>query len=203
MAFAGSLRQGKLHCGRPPPSTRVIETMLREVTRFLDSQGLGNPRCSTLGQPFLNAPFANMIRRWKGEDPGPKPQQVLPSSAVHRIAKVYGTSLNLPRRIALDLVVIAYFFLLRVGEYTPATKCRGQHKHTVPLQKGDITFWHQTRVIPVDSPLECLLQADRATINLAFKLQNSLHVCRMASGTARPASFMWGLPLHSGTCAPS
>jgi hypothetical protein len=66
-----------------------------------------------------------------------------------------------------DLVVIAYFFLLRVGEYTLTTLHRGQHKRTVPLRKGDITFWHQTRVIPMDSPLECLLQADGATINLA------------------------------------
>jgi hypothetical protein len=66
-----------------------------------------------------------------------------------------------------DLVVIAYFFLLRVGEYTLTTLRRGQHKHTVPLRKGDITFWHETRVIPVVSPLERLLQADGATINLA------------------------------------
>jgi hypothetical protein len=31
---------------------------------------------------------------------------------------------------------------------------------------------------------------------LTFKLRNSLHVHWMASGTARPASFVWGLPLH-------
>jgi hypothetical protein len=97
--------------------------------RFLDSRGLGNPRCSTLGQPFLDAPFANMIRRWKGEDPGPKPQQVLPLW----IAEVYGTSPILQCCIMLDLVVSAYFFLLRVGEYTLTTPCRGQHKRTVPL----------------------------------------------------------------------
>jgi hypothetical protein len=129
--------------------------------------GLGNPRCSTLGQPFLDAPFMNMIQRWKGEDPGPKPLQALASSAVHRIAKVYGTSPILRCHITSDLVVIAYFFLLQVGEYTLTIPRRGQHKCTVPLQKGDITFWHQSRVIPTDSPLECLLQADGATINLA------------------------------------
>jgi hypothetical protein len=166
MAFAGSLRQGKLHRGRPPSAT-VIKTTLREVARFLDSRGLGDPRCSTPGQPFLDAPLTNMIRRWKGEDPGPKPQQALPSSVVHWIAKVYRTSPILQHRITSELVDFAYFFLLRVGEYTPTTPCRGQHKCTVPLRKGDITFWHQTRVIPMDSPLERLLQADGATINVA------------------------------------
>jgi hypothetical protein len=103
-----------------------------------------------------------MIQRWKGEDPGPKPQQVFPSSTVRRITEVYGTSLILRHRITSDLVVIAYFFLLQVGEYTPTTPRRGQHKCSVPLQKGDITFCHQTMVIPTDSPLECLLQADGA-----------------------------------------
>jgi hypothetical protein len=91
MAFAGSLRQSKLHSGQPPLAT-VIKTTLQEVARFLDSRGLGNPRRSTPGQLFLDAPFVNMIRRWKGEDPGPKPQQVLPSSAVHQIAEVYEIS---------------------------------------------------------------------------------------------------------------
>jgi hypothetical protein len=134
MAFAGSLRQGKLHRGQPPSAT-VIETMLQEVARFLDSQGLGDPRRSTLGQPCLDAPFANMIRRWKGEDPGPKPQQALPSSAVHQIAEVYGTSPILRCRIMSDPVVIAYFFLLQVGEYTPTTPCRGQHKCTRPKRE--------------------------------------------------------------------
>jgi hypothetical protein len=63
--------------------------MLREVARFLDSSwGLGDPRHSTLGQPFLDAPFVNMIRRWKGEDLGPKPMQALPSSTVHWIDEV-------------------------------------------------------------------------------------------------------------------
>jgi hypothetical protein len=132
MAFAGSLQQGKLHHGQPPSAT-VIETMVQEVARFLDSRGLGDPRHSTLGQPFLDAPFTNMIRRWKGEDPGPKPQQALPSSAVHQIAEVYGTFPILQCHIMLDLVVAAYFFLLQVGEYTLTTPCRGQYKHTVPL----------------------------------------------------------------------
>jgi hypothetical protein len=98
---------------------------------------------------------------------GPQATAGTPSSAVHQIAKVYRTSPILQCSITLDLVVVAYFFLLRVGEYTPTTPRRGQHKCTVPLQKGDITFWHQTRVIPVDSPLERLLQADGASIKLA------------------------------------
>jgi hypothetical protein len=76
-----------------------------------------------LGQPFLDAQFADMIRVWKVEDPAPRPKQALPSSTIKR-------------RGSAGLVVVAYFFLLRVGEYTPTTLKKGSAKRTIPLRKG-------------------------------------------------------------------
>jgi hypothetical protein len=73
-----------------------------------------------------------MIRRWKAEDPAPRPQQALPSSTIHMIAMTYGNSLSLKRWVTADLVVVAYFFLLRVGEYTPTTQKKGSAKQTIP-----------------------------------------------------------------------
>jgi hypothetical protein len=55
LAFAGSLRQGKLHDGQPP-ARMSIETTLREVAKFL-----GDPRRSTPGQPFLDTQFADIL----------------------------------------------------------------------------------------------------------------------------------------------
>jgi hypothetical protein len=107
-----------------------------------------------LGQPFLDAQFADMIRRWKAEDPAPRPQQALPSSTIHIIATTYGNLLSLKRQVTADLVMMAYFFLLRVGEYTPTTLKKGSAKRTIPLRKWDITFWHNTHTIPTDSPVE-------------------------------------------------
>jgi hypothetical protein len=134
MAFAGSLGQGKLHGGRAP-SSMVIESMLREVARFLDSRGLGNPRRSNLGQIFLDTQFSDMICRWKVEDPAPRPQQALPSSTIHMIATTYGNSLSLKRRVTADLVMVAYFFLLRVREYTPTTPKKGSAKQTTSVNR--------------------------------------------------------------------
>jgi hypothetical protein len=153
MALAGSLRQGKLHSGRAP-SSMVIKTTLREVAQFLDSWGLGNPWRSTSGQPFLDAQFADMIHRWKTEDPVPRPQQALPSSTIHMITTTYGNLLSLKRRVTADLVMVAYFFLLRVGEYTPTTPKKGSVKQTIPLRKWDITFWDNMHTIPTDSPVK-------------------------------------------------
>jgi hypothetical protein len=50
--------------------------------------------------------------------------------------------------------MVAYFFLLRVGEYTPTTPKKGSAKRTIPFQKRDITFWHNTHTIPTDSPVK-------------------------------------------------
>jgi hypothetical protein len=192
MAFAGSLWQGKLHGGRAP-SGMVIETMRREVARFLDSRGLGDPRRSTSGQPFLDAQFADMIRRWKAEDPVPRPQQALPSSTIHMIAMTCGNSHSLKRQVTADLVMVAYFFLLRVGDYTPTTPKKGSAKQSIPLWKRDITCWHNTHTIPTDSPVERLQQADGVTINLANQKNGAkdVKVSHSQSGDASPWPTWW------------
>jgi hypothetical protein len=88
----------------------------------------------------LDAQFADMIRRWKAEDPAPRPQQALPSSTIHTIAMTYRNSLSLKRQVTADLVVVAYFFLHWVREYTPTTPKKGSAMWTIPLRKRDITF---------------------------------------------------------------
>ena len=66
-------------------------------------------------------------------------------------------------RLAAHLIVVAFFFLLRVGEYTP----RSKKKRTIPLRKRDIKLWKHHRVLSNDAPLPVLLSADAVTINLA------------------------------------
>jgi hypothetical protein len=66
--------------------------------------------------------------------------------------------------IIADLCVIAFFFLLRVGEYKiPASK---RKTRTVQFRVGDIVFWKNNIIIPNLSPLQTLLTADGATMNI-------------------------------------
>jgi hypothetical protein len=166
LAFAGSLWQEKLHNGCAPLGGAGIKTTLWEVARFLDSRGIGDPRQSTLGQPFLDTQFSDIMKRWKLEDPAARPQQVLPSSMVRVIAKTYRASHNPLNRAMGDLVVTAHFFLLRVGEYTLTCLRRGRCQLAIPLRKRDITFWKEGRCVPHDSPLDALAMADMVTVNL-------------------------------------
>jgi hypothetical protein len=61
-----------------------------------------------------------------------------------------------------DLVIIAFFFLLRVGEYAmPKATVRTR---TVQFRLQDVTFRHNRTVLARTSPLEQLLLADSVTL---------------------------------------
>ena len=57
-----------------------------------------------------------------------------------------------------DLLTIAFFFLLRPGEYTmPSARTKTR---TVQFRRQDIRFFHQGSVLPHNAPLPQLLTAD-------------------------------------------
>jgi integrase len=58
--------------------------------------------------------------------------------------------------------VLAFFFLLRVGEYTPSKTPR----RTIPLRKKDVRLWRNNQLISHDAPLAELLAADAVTLCL-------------------------------------
>jgi hypothetical protein len=74
-----------------------------------------------------------------------------------------GSSLQPRTRLTAQLVVLAFFFLLRVGEYTRSKEKR----RTIPLRKQDIRLWRSGTILPNDAPLDVLLTADAVTICLA------------------------------------
>ena len=61
-------------------------------------------------------------------------------------------------------MLIGFYFLLRVGEYT--TKQRSERRRTQQFRLGDVRLWQNNTLIPHDAPLEILLQAESATLKL-------------------------------------
>ena len=61
--------------------------------------------------------------------------------------------------------MVAFFYLLRVGEYTVSWNSR--LKRTILLRKCDVRLWHKGKLIDHESPLPTLLLADSATILIA------------------------------------
>jgi hypothetical protein len=73
-----------------------------------------------------------------------------------------GFSTRIQTRLTAHLIALAFFFLLRVGEYTPHTTKR----QTVPLRKFDVKLWRQGILLSNDAPLAVLQTADAVTICL-------------------------------------
>ena len=85
-------------------------------------------------------------------------------------------------QIVGHLIVVAYFFLLRVGEYTPSSEPR----QTVPLRRKDVQLWRGKRVIPHSAGIDALRSATAATICLENQ-KNGYRNCTLhhyASGQA-------------------
>ncbi len=62
------------------------------------------------------------------------------------------------------LAIIAFYFLLRVGEYTVTNKDQG--RHTVQFRIRDITLYHNNTILPKTRPLHDLLTATGATMQI-------------------------------------
>jgi hypothetical protein len=123
---------------------------------------LADPRRRHPAQALLDKAFSQQMKEWKNQDPAPKPEHALPNSTVKLLASAYGKSARVKLTIIADLVVVAFFFLLRVCEYTKASR----KTQTVPLRRSDIQLWRQNLLLAHSLPLEELLTADAVTINL-------------------------------------
>ena len=77
-----------------------------------------------------------------------------------------------PRKHAAgDLTVIAFYFLLRSGEYTKPRMVKRNGKmvratRTVQFRVQDVGLWKDGHILPRNSPLSLLLQADSATMKI-------------------------------------
>ena len=113
-----------------------------------------------------------MIEGFKRMDPPSTPQMAVPVDVpeeAQRIGKASGDNLQ---RAAGDLTVIAFYFLLRSGEYTKPRRVRRNGKwlratRTKQFQVGDVGFWRNGKILPRHSPLKELLQADAATMKIS------------------------------------
>jgi len=160
IAFAARVRTGIF--GRAiQVGHQSVEKALRYVAQTLVLAGYPDPR-RTGGATALDLPFSRLLASYKTQDPAPRPQLALPVMTVARAAG-YHTARNAITSTTADLVTIAFFYLLRVGEYTmpqPHSRTR-----TVQSRVQDVTFRrYDGTVIPNSAPVAQLLQAASSTL---------------------------------------
>jgi hypothetical protein len=162
LTFAVAMREGKYGLGRQVKVQSVAVT-LRSVAQKYVLDGHPDPRRASPAQHALKLPIARILKRFDDEDPTPKPKLAVPVSTITAIALGYHFT---PLHAAVaDMVIIAFFYLLKIGEYTsPSTPCP---KCTIPLRKCDIRLWCSGNILHPDASLSALLLADSATISIA------------------------------------
>ena len=106
------------------------------------------------------------------QDPPAIPQLAIPVLVPKHMLKK-GRTLNTEHALAVgNLSIIAFFFLLRIGEYTrPAMNMksktpRNNTKRTVQFRVGDVGFFKNGRILKRSSPLCILLTADECTLKI-------------------------------------
>jgi hypothetical protein len=103
------------------------------------------------------------LKRFDDEDPAPEPKLAIPVSTISAIATKYNFTKH--HAAVSDMVLVAFFYLLRVGEYTSPSNTRP--RRTIPLRKCDIRLWHKGAILDHAAPLSTLRRADSATISIA------------------------------------
>lgn len=112
-----------------------------------------------------------MVEGYRREDPPSVPQLAVPVTVAEDcFFKAINT--NDRHRTATGLLcIVAFYFLLRVGEYTRPryTYRNGQRvraTRTVQFTAGNIGLYHDGKIIARTSPLNILLQCDAATLKI-------------------------------------
>ncbi len=103
------------------------------------------------------------MKKFWDDDPKAEPKLAIPVSTITAIANNYRWDPN--KEAMADLIIIAFFYLLQVGEYTSLSK--PQEKRTITLWDCDVRLWKDGNLLPHSAGLEALLLADSATICIA------------------------------------
>jgi hypothetical protein len=162
LTFAVAVREGQYGRGAQV-KVQSVEKALRHVAQKLVLDGHPDPRKASPAQQSLDLPISRLLKSFGDRDPPAEPKLAIPISTITAISKNYRWNPQLDA--VADLITIAFFYLLRVGEYTsPATS---REKRTIPLRLCDIRLWRNGIVLQHSSGLKNLLTADSATICIA------------------------------------
>jgi hypothetical protein len=179
--FAGRLRTGYYGRGRQITAAAVTSSITAVGTTIALATG-SNPTKMIGAQDKLLPRLAQMFEGWRKEDPPTQKKLPVGIDIPEYISlcslRPWATELE---KATADLILIAFYYLLRVGEYT--TKgTRAQTKQTVQFRMADVTFFRKDhsgtlRQLPRNAHEELILSAHSATLKLENQKNGWKGVC--------------------------
>ena len=157
--FAQRVRSGELAANGNPIRARSTEDYVRLVAQTFLHVGTEDPRLNSAGK--IDFRIQRMIAAWKKQDPPPHRVKPVPIQVIRRIAFLaqHSTHNSHLLQATADMIIIAFFYLLRPGEYTDAPS------ETSPFRLTDVQlFIGSTRLDLWAASAEQLRQARFASL---------------------------------------
>ena len=165
LGFATRTRTGHFGKGQQVGS-QTVEKALHHVAQAFVLEGYPDfRRIAGSGGSDLALPFTHLLKSYQDKDPVPRPQAALPVNAIKLASAACLDPIATPRdRAVANLIVIAFFFLLRVGEYTrPHDRVVTR---TVQFRVCDVRLWQGQTLLPPHNNPSTLAAASSVTLTV-------------------------------------
>jgi hypothetical protein len=178
--FAARVRHGYYGRGKRITAGTVIGTLTAVGQEI--ALACGDNPTKVMGSNKLLPWLSQIYDGWRKEDP-PTTKQLPVEADVPKLLAERGlvsTATSLDRAIG-DLSLIAFYYLLRISEYT-VKRNRNNTKQTVQFKYKDVTFFKknragQLRCLPWNAPAQLIATADGATLKLDNKKNGWKGIC--------------------------
>jgi hypothetical protein len=160
LLFAHQYRTGRIAPRDRPVRSRTVEEAVRQVAQAFSRVGSVDPRLNSFGD--LDFRLRALFRAWHKADPPPTRVKPLPLSVIRQAYALAFTQPPASRLAATgDCLVLAYYFLLRPGEYSGCPRTVADDLFR--LQDVGLSIGHR-RLDPIHCPLNDLLAASFGSV---------------------------------------
>ena len=161
--FGQGVREGTFAARGDPVRARTAEDYLRSVAQTFRGMGSTDPRVDVHND--IDFRLSRMISAWKREDPPPNRVKPIPIQIIRRIALLASTATDDLTKATADMIIIAFFFLMRPGEYTDTSS-----EDACPFKLEDVQlFIGQRRIDLATASDDLIRQATFASLTFTWQ----------------------------------
>jgi hypothetical protein len=145
-AFVHRYRTGSIAPKGKPVRSRAVEDALRSVGQAFAALGTSDSRLNTYDKPDFR--LQRQLKAYSKADPPPHRVKPIPVSVIRNVLFVALASAAVAAMAIADMIALAFFFLLRPGEYT------GTKSDTTPFRIQDVQLWIGRQRLDLDTALD-------------------------------------------------
>ena len=162
LGFALRVRRGDYGDGNQVRAGS-IQVALRAIGKTFELEGLPNPTYRNEGKYWLK--IQRQIEAYRRQDPPAQHKLAVPVSVVNHLVDIGTKSKSDKVQASCDMATIAFYFLLRVGEYTAHKQT--EQCCTKQFRACDVIFYDShDNILPNSSPLHTLYTATTAVMRI-------------------------------------